>query len=103
MTESPSSSSLADFIPLAEDDDPEDVALALETAGALGGRGDMREALRWLRKASEAADDAGRDKRSLALARAAADIATRLASIPPPPVSVPQSLGPDDVVAAAAA
>jgi hypothetical protein len=81
-SESPESTAV-DLIPLAEDSDPEEVATALETALALGTRGDLREALRWLRRASEAADDAGREQRSLALARTAADLATLLSTQQP--------------------
>ncbi len=73
--------------PLPGPGDPEDVAWALETAGALWARGDAREAVRWLRRAAETASDAGLDGRAVALARVAADLTTELKlppSIPPP-------------------
>src|SRR5688572_554760 len=76
----------ADLIPLAEDSDPEEVATALETAQVFAAR-DPKEALRWLRRASEAAADAGRDNRSLALARTAADLAGQLSSAPSTPAA----------------
>lgn len=60
--------------PRAEPDDPDGVVLALKTAGSLWTGGERTEAIRWLRKAQEAADEAGNDERSLALARAAADL-----------------------------
>src|SRR5690606_14706958 len=53
--------------PLA--DDPDAVATALETAAIFGTQGDMREALRWVRRAAELAGDAGADHRALTLAR----------------------------------
>ncbi|HWA77389.1 MAG TPA: hypothetical protein VG937_33870 [Polyangiaceae bacterium] len=66
--------------PLPED--PEVVATALETAGIFGVQGDMREALRWVRRAAELAGDAGIDDRAFALARAAADLTTNLSGRP---------------------
>jgi len=91
----------ADLIPLPEDSDPEEVATALETAQIFAGR-DPKEALRWLRRASEAASDAGRDNRSLALARAAADLAPRLSSPAPAPAPEPPAVAPPPPSAAAA-
>jgi hypothetical protein len=59
--------------PEPEASDADDVVLALETAGALWKRGDALEGIRWLRRAAEAAEEAGDDLRAVALARAAAD------------------------------
>ncbi len=59
--------------PAPEPSDPEDVAWTLQTAGTMWARGDAHEAVRWLRRAAEAAGDAGNDERALGLARAAAD------------------------------
>ena len=64
--------------PAPEDSDADDVVLALETANALWGRSDSKEAIRWLRRAAEAAEEAGNDMRSLTLARTAADLTTQL-------------------------
>lgn len=91
--------SYADLIPPAEDSDPEDVVTALEMALSFGTRGDLREALRWLRRAAEAADDAGRDTRSLALARTAAELANLLPATAPPPAAEPAEAAPSAPVA----
>ncbi len=60
--------------PQPEPDDADEVVLALKTGGSLWSSGDTMEAIRWLRKAQEAADAAGNDMRSLVLARTAADL-----------------------------
>lgn len=60
--------------PQAKPDDADDVSLALETASALWKKDSRDEALRWLRKAADAAEQAGDDARALALARAGADL-----------------------------
>lgn len=60
-------------IPSAQTGDSDDVELALETAQRMHRTGDHTEALKWLRRAVNAADDAGDDRRQLELARAAAD------------------------------
>jgi hypothetical protein len=73
--------------PLPED--PEVVATALETAGIFGVQGDVREAVRWLRRAAELAGDAGIDDRALELARAAADLTTNAESPSTAPVAPP--------------
>jgi hypothetical protein len=76
--------------PAPEPSDTEDVAWTLQTAGTMWARGDAHEAVRWLRRAAEAASDAGNDERALTLARSAADLtaATNLPpSVPPPRVS----------------
>jgi hypothetical protein len=75
--------------PAPEPSDTEDVAWTLQTAGTMWARGDAHEAVRWLRRAAEAASDAGNDERALTLARSAADLsaATNMpASVAPPPV-----------------
>ena len=69
-------------IPAARDDDPEDVSWALSTAATQWARGDRIEALKWLRRAAEAASEAEKDSRALELAKAAADLSTP--SMPPP-------------------
>lgn len=76
--------------PGPEQGDPEDVAWTLQTAGTMWVRGDHTEAVRWLRRAAEAAGDNGHDLRAVALARAAADLTATLRippSQPPPPPS----------------
>jgi hypothetical protein len=84
------SHTLATFvIPSSERNDPESVRNSLAQARADFERGEVREALKHLRRAAEGADDAGRELRAVALARAAADLATEVGtSLTPPPVSV---------------
>ena len=71
--------------PLA--DDSKTVAMALETGGAEWARGELHEAVRWIRRAADAAEAAGDDMRALSLARTAADLKSSLelpATIMPP-------------------
>lgn len=76
-------------IPLAKSTDSEDVSWALSTAKTSWGRGDPREAVKWLRRAAEAASEADDDARALELAKAVADLAEVGAKAPPSPPSVP--------------
>ncbi|MFO0678842.1 MAG: hypothetical protein U0169_20105 [Polyangiaceae bacterium] len=78
-------------IPVAKTDDAEDVAWALQTAEAMWSGGDHGEALKWLRRAAEAASEAEADDRALELAKAAADLAQKIAPTPPPPSVAPSS------------
>jgi len=75
-------------LPEVEPLDPEAVAVAIETARALFRTGEQLDALRWLRRAAERAEESGDDVRALNLARAAADLSTALQSVPAPPASV---------------
>jgi hypothetical protein len=59
--------------------DPNDVANALEAGSAEWGRGDRREAVRWVHRAADAAEAAGDDRRAVGLARVAADLMSSLA------------------------
>ncbi len=72
-------------LPEVEPQDPESVAVAIETARALFRTGDRLDALRWLRRAAERAEEAGDDLRAVNLARSAADLSTELQSSVPPP------------------
>jgi hypothetical protein len=76
-------------IPSVEQNDPESVRSSLALARSDFARGDIREALRHLRRAAEGADEAGNELRAVALARAAADLATAVgaSSQAPPPVT----------------
>jgi hypothetical protein len=65
-------------IPPANKEDPEDVAWALSTAEAMYARGDRNEALKWLRRAAEAAAENQTHDRSVQLAKAVADLAGML-------------------------
>lgn len=62
-------------IPSPQPGDSEDVELALETAQRMYTNKDLPEALKWLRRAANFADEAGDDLRQLQLARLAADLA----------------------------
>ncbi|MEP7052508.1 MAG: hypothetical protein ABJB12_19230 [Pseudomonadota bacterium] len=78
-------------LPEVEPRDPEPVAVAIETARALFRSGERLDALRWLRRAAERAEEAGDDLRSVNLARRAADLSTELQSVLPPAASAPPS------------
>lgn len=69
------------FTPQPELSDSDDVLLSLETARALEMQGEIREAVRWLRRAADDAEKDGNDERVLALARAAADLSNTLAPL----------------------
>lgn len=84
QTAPPMSDSSPD-LPEVEANDPEAVAVAVETARALFRSGDRLESLRWLRRAAERAEESGDDIRAVHLARAAADLSTALQSVQPPP------------------
>lgn len=74
-------------LPAAAPEDGDDVRWALETANAVWSQGDRRAALSWLRRAAEAAAEAGADLRAVQLARAAAEIRGSLEiprTLPPP-------------------
>ena len=98
MVHSPMAASLSQslsafVIPSAERNDPEPVRSSLAQAHADFQRGEVREALKHLRRAAEGADDAGNELRAVALARAAADLATEVgSSLTPPPVTVTPSV-----------
>ncbi len=62
-------------IPSPRDDDTEDVHWALTTAASLQAQGDHLEALRWLRRAVEAATEASRAERATELGKRAAELA----------------------------
>lgn len=94
-------------IPKAKADDHEDVSWALSTAEATWNRGDRPDALKWLRRAAEAASEAEADDRALELAKAAAEVATNLedkgegsqsipvsvsSRVPPAPQSAPTAV-----------
>ena len=74
MADTPSDAPIPPPLP----EDPEDVSWALSTAGAMWGRGDLAEAVKWLRRGAEAASEAEQDDRALQLAKVAADLAGQL-------------------------
>jgi hypothetical protein len=69
-------------IPAPEAGDSETVVSSLETAAIFGAKGDAAEALRWLQRAAESAGESGDDVRTLALARTAASLSSRLNGTP---------------------
>jgi hypothetical protein len=75
-----------DDFPRPLPDDPKTVVMALETGSAEWDRGELNEAVRWIRRAADAAEASGDDLRALSLARMAADLKSTLelpATIPP--------------------
>ena len=66
-------------VPSAKDDDPEDVSWALSTAEAMWSRGEHADAIKWVRRAAEAASEVGADIRAVDLAKTAADLTSALA------------------------
>ena len=77
-------------VPDPEPTDSSSVSETLLAARSELARAEPREALRLLRQAAEAAEEAGNDVRALTLARAAADLANEMgASRPPPPSHIP--------------
>jgi hypothetical protein len=99
------SQSLSSFvIPTSERTDPEPVRSSLALARADFERGELRDALKHLRRAAEGADDAGSELRAVALARAAADLATEVGStLTPPPVTAAPSTAPSNAPLGASA
>jgi hypothetical protein len=79
------------LIPAALATDPSDLVDALEVARNLWGKGETADAIRWVRRAVEAADDAGNFERMGALARVAAELTDQtIARSNPPPVPTSQ-------------
>jgi hypothetical protein len=76
--------------PLPASSDSDDVVLALETARALEGRGDVLEAARWVRRAAEEAESQGNDARVLLFAHVAADLTSSIPPHPSAPVPAPR-------------
>jgi hypothetical protein len=90
-------SNVIPLLPAPDPSDSDDVVVALQTARALQRKGDLRESLRWIRRAADAAGDEGNDRRALALARAAADMTSLIGAsekTTPPPLPQPSSLPP---------
>jgi hypothetical protein len=69
-------------VPETQSSDPTEVAEALEIARTLWEKGERRDAIRWVRRAAEAADEAGETTRVATLARAAAELEEIAASLP---------------------
>jgi hypothetical protein len=67
-------------VPASLTGDASDVTVALEVAGALWEKGDYEEAIRWLKRAIEAASAAGDGPRAASLGQAAGDLEAALES-----------------------
>lgn len=82
------------MIPAAKKSDHEDVAWALSTAESQWAQGERGEAIKWLRRAAEAASEVEDDSRALELAKAVAEITASAPpaapSSPPKPVEIPR-------------
>lgn len=76
-------------IPGPRETDAEDVALKLEVAQTQWARGDHAEALKWLRKAADAAFDADDDKRGIELSKLAAELTAQDKVAPKPKPKLP--------------
>jgi hypothetical protein len=79
-------------IPAALGGDSSEVAVALEVAGALCEKGDHEEAVRWLKRAADAAAQAGDSSRAATFTEVAGDFEAALA-VQRPSASVPSSGG----------
>lgn len=87
---------MADF-PNVQESDSDDVRWALETALTMWNQGDKQEALKWLRRAAESAEQSGDDMRSLMLAKARAELHSLVehdeSETGPTPLASPVSIG----------
>ncbi len=73
-------------IPGPRENDADDVSLALEVAQSQWTRGDPAEALKWLRKAADAAFEADDDARGMELSKVAAELKAQFERpVPNPP------------------
>lgn len=80
-------------IPQTRDSDHEDVSLALQVARSQLSKGDLAEAVKWLRKAADSAFDNDDDRRGIELSKAAAE----LQATPPKPALKPSMPAPRSV------
>lgn len=83
---------LTTCIPASHPADSSEVTSALNVAASLWKKGSHRDAIRWVRRAAEAADRAGDVSRMTALARAGADLEESLTPTSPIPSSTPPPL-----------
>src|ERR1043166_870168 len=82
---------MATAFPVPGDDDAEDVAWGLTTGAALWRQGEKYDAIVWLKRAVEAANEAGAAVRADQLNRAATDLIAALAAPPPVAAAAPKA------------
>jgi CRP-like cAMP-binding protein len=90
-------SPLSSRFPQALDDDDDDVAWALQTAQVQWKRGGQADAIVWLRRAADSADQLGLVWRAADLRRSADELTAELASAVSPASRPPGSLGGSDI------
>src|SRR5215471_15293430 len=83
---------LTTCVPASHPGDSGDVAAALEIAASLWRKGSHRDAIRWVRRAAQAADESGDSRRMSALSRASADLEASLTAAPSVRSSTPPPL-----------
>ncbi len=76
--------------PRPDPSDSAEVLVALDTARALEARGEIRDAVRCLRRAADDAEKQGNDVRVLVLARAAADLTNAMGPVSLAAASAPE-------------
>ena len=76
--------------PPSAQSDSDQVRRSLESARGFESRGELRQAVRWLRHATDLAEKQGDDSRVLVLARAAADLSNKAAASAPAPAAPPR-------------
>jgi hypothetical protein len=79
-------------VPVPLPDDAGEVTEALDVASSLWKAGNRQDAIRWVRRAAQAADDAGDSQRMSALARVSADLEESLTAALPVASSAPPPL-----------
>ena len=83
------------YVPEIAELDGDDTRWALETANTLFAQGETREALRWIRRAAEAAAEAGQDDRALELAKSVSELRAQVdipRTLPPPPAAATERI-----------
>ena len=81
-------------VPASLPADANDVAEALRLAAAFWAKGNHADAIRWVRRAAEAANEAGDAARMAVLARSASDLEQVARSVPPASTRMPTSRPP---------
>ncbi len=92
---------MSEAIPAPLADDDEDVSWALKTAAVQWKRGELTDAIQWLRRAVDTALEVGNAQRATELERVANELAERwlaaASSVAPPPVAEKEEEPPPSV------